>query len=141
MSTNFAPLMKISAADLFDGRLENFGIREHLTENTTTDWRMLTDGDENYLCVAVNDRGLVAYFTRYAGCNNPGKILRAIDQVFDANIVSEYEPQYWGFETSEQFIAARSVDLGLKAEDYDKLDTDISHRTEGGDGPDPEIPF
>jgi hypothetical protein len=117
MSTNFAPLKKIVAADLFDGRLENFGIREHLTENTTKDWRILTDGTDNYLCVAVNDRDSVAYFTRYAGCNNPGHILRAIDQVFDANIVSEHEPQYWGFETDEQLIAARSVDLGLKAED------------------------
>jgi hypothetical protein len=38
--------------------------------------------------------------------NAPQRILRAIGDKFDVDIVSEYEPQYWGFGTQEEWDAA-----------------------------------
>ena len=65
--------------------------------------RCLTDG-RNYLWVYINDDGFVAGLTRYAG-NSPGKILDAIADTFDTDIVSEHEPQFWGFNTEEEWNA------------------------------------
>src|SRR5262245_9316500 len=36
---------------------------------------------------------------------DPGYILTAISDEFDVGIVSEYEPQYWGFDTQEEWEA------------------------------------
>jgi hypothetical protein len=33
------------------------------------------------------------------------KILQAICEAFDADIFSEYEPQFWGFDTQEEWDA------------------------------------
>jgi hypothetical protein len=35
----------------------------------------------------------------------PGYILTAISDGFDVDIVSEYEPQFWGFDTQEEWDA------------------------------------
>jgi hypothetical protein len=104
MSIDFVPLKKIPFADLFDGRLEKFGIREEVVPDATTeDSRCLTDG-RNYLWVEESG-GLLVGMKRYAG-NAPGKILGAIAEAFDVDIVSEYEPQYWGYETQAEWDAA-----------------------------------
>jgi hypothetical protein len=94
-------LANIRAADLFDGRLEAFGIYEHFNEETNEADRMLTDG-RNYLWVKV-EGGLVSAFVRYASNGAPGKILGAIADAFDVDIVSEYQPQFWGFKTQEEW--------------------------------------
>lgn len=104
MSTYYAPFNKIRAGDLFDGRLEKFGVREHMTTDSTETSKCLTDG-RNYLWVFVNDAGFVANINRYGG-NAPSKILNAIAEVFDTDIFSEYEPQYWGFDTEEEWHSA-----------------------------------
>src|SRR6516164_5670997 len=92
MSTDFVSLKKIAARDLFDGRLEEFGVLEHVKPDETTETkRCLTDG-RNYLWVYINNEGFVACFSRYGG-NAPGKILSAITDAFDTDIVSEYQPQ------------------------------------------------
>src|SRR5215813_12859112 len=101
MSIDYRPLADIAAADLFDGRLEGFGVREHSTENTTDECRMLTDG-RNYLWVYTND-GSVQSFSHYLPNGAPGKILNAVSEAFDVDIVSEHEPQYWGFDTHEEW--------------------------------------
>ena len=58
MSTDYRPLKEIAACDLFDGRLEELGVRVHVKqdENTGEEVRMLTDG-RNYLWVYVDDDG------------------------------------------------------------------------------------
>src|SRR5215469_5084274 len=114
MSTDFRPLKHIAATDMFDGRLEAFGVREHFNVDTTDTSRMLTDG-RNYLWVYVRD-DLVAAFTRYAPNGSPGKILSAIAEAFDVDIVSEYEPQFWGFDTEEEWQAAEAA----IAKEYDE---------------------
>ena len=50
-------------------------------------------------------RRLVSCLTRYFPGGDPGKILNAIAEACDAEIFSEYEPQFWGFETEEEWDA------------------------------------
>jgi hypothetical protein len=102
MSTNFVLSRSVSARDLFE-HLEKFGIREHLTPDTTEKSRCLTDG-RNYLWVYITEDRLVGGLSRY-GMNAPGKILDAIAETFETEIFSEYEPQYWGFDTQEEWDA------------------------------------
>jgi hypothetical protein len=47
---------------------------------------------------------LVTTFTRYSG-NDPGKILKAIAETFDTDIVAD-EPQFFGYETWDEMHAA-----------------------------------
>ena len=103
MSTDYRLLGKVPACDLFDGHLEEFGVREHVKlEATTEKSRLLTDG-RNYLWVYIDDNGFVGCLTRYAPNGAPGKILNPL--VFDTDIVSEHEPQFWGFDTQEEWEA------------------------------------
>jgi hypothetical protein len=64
MSTHYTTLKKVRIADLFDGRLEEFGIREHVYPKQTiaTD-KFLTDG-RNCLCVRGDESGFVHTITR-----------------------------------------------------------------------------
>jgi hypothetical protein len=104
MSMQYRPLKQLRFSDLFDGRLEPFGVRDRLVPGETTELsRCLTDG-RNYMWVYSDDCGFVTTIARY-GCNAPAKILRAISEEFDTDIVSEYEPQFYGFDTQEEWDA------------------------------------
>ena len=99
MSISFRPLTTIRACQLFDGRLEEFDVYEHIKRECLTDgW--------NYLWVNFGDDGFVTSFIRWAPNGNPSKILDAVSVVFDTYIVSEYEPQYWGFDTKAEWDAS-----------------------------------
>src|SRR5262245_51938530 len=100
MSTDFRPLTPIRMADLLDGRLENVGVHEKRCEGTTSNSKCLTDG-RNFLWVYCDKEGLVSALSRY-GMNAPQRILQAIGDEFGVDIVSEYEPQFWGYETTEE---------------------------------------
>jgi hypothetical protein len=104
MSTDFRLLRNIPASDLFDGRLEKFDVHEKFNDETDAQKRVLTDG-ENFLWLYVDDAGLISCLTRYFPNGNPDKILDAIADAFDTEIVSEYEPQFWGFDTHEEWDA------------------------------------
>jgi hypothetical protein len=104
MSTDFRPLTPIRMADLFDGRLQDVGVHEHHSEEATANPKCLTDG-QNCLWVHADEEGLVSSFSRH-GRNAPQRILGAIADEFDVDIVSEYEPQFWGYETQEEWDAA-----------------------------------
>src|SRR5262249_17468478 len=99
MSTHFRPFDPIRMADLFDGRLESAGAHEKHSDGTTSNSRCLTDG-QNFVWVYCEEQGLVSTLTRY-GMNAPQHILRAICDKFDVDIVSEYDPEFWGFKTQE----------------------------------------
>jgi hypothetical protein len=103
MSTGYRPLKDVAARDLFDGRLVEFGVREHVLKHKSDKERVLTDG-RNYLAVSIDDNGLVGCITR-RGLHAPDKILDAVAQAFDTDIVSEYEPQFWGFSTQKEWDA------------------------------------
>jgi hypothetical protein len=88
---------------LFDGRLENFGVREAESGDATETSRCLTDG-RNFVWVYIDDDGSVSTLKRYGG-NAPGKILDAVADAFDTDIFSEHEPQFWGADTEEELEA------------------------------------
>jgi hypothetical protein len=73
MSTDYRLIRKVAAWEVFDGRLEEFGVHEHVEPDTTIEkTRLLTDG-RNYLWVYIDDDGLVASLTRYAYSQNKNK--------------------------------------------------------------------
>ena len=114
MSIDFRPLTPIRMADLFDSRLEKAGVREHHNKNESYNGsRCLTDGC-NFLWVFPNDEGLVSIFVRWFPNGNPGRILGAISDEFGVKIVSEHEPEYWGFKTTEEW-EKWEADLAAKA--------------------------
>jgi hypothetical protein len=106
MSTYYAPAWPSTVifADVFDGRLERFGVREFVGEDTSDSWRCLTDG-HNYLWAHADSDGKLENIRR-SGPTAPGRILGAIAESFETEIFSEYEPQYWGFATEEEWDQA-----------------------------------
>mgnify|MGYP001825828543 CR=1 FL=1 len=105
MSTDYILEENILMNELFDGRLEQFGIFESLVEGgRAEDLRILEEGT-NHVLVIGDDR--VNLITTSFARGSSGKILAAIALVFDTNIWSEHEPQFWGFETDDKWIYAR----------------------------------
>ena len=90
-------------ADLFDSRMERFDIREEQSKDSSPESRLLTDG-VNFVWV-YGKEGIVDGFRRYFPKGNPAFIFECICKVFDTNIVSEYEPEYWGCESQEEMDA------------------------------------
>ena len=117
MSTDFRPLTPIRMAELFDGRLERVGVWEHHPKELAPNQKILTDGS-NYLHVYSKEKGLVSSFSRYMPNGNPGYILTAISDEFDVDIVSEYEPQFWGFDTQEEWDACTEEMSRKHEEEY-----------------------
>jgi hypothetical protein len=107
MSTDHRLGKSIHAADVLDGRLMVFGVRERLSELTTETAKCLTDG-RNFIWLYINDGGFVCSLSCY-GANAPSKILGAIATVFDTEIFSEHEPQFWGFASEEELHAGTDV--------------------------------
>jgi hypothetical protein len=104
MSTSYRAIATIAADRLFDGCMQEFTIHEYIKlDETSSTWRCLTDG-LNFVWVDIVD-GMVTTFNRYAG-NDSTKILAAVASVFQTEILSEYQPQYWGFDTDEEWEAA-----------------------------------
>ena len=118
MSDDFRLGRGIFARDLFDGRLATFGVHEWVAPDRapndgqdndlsvlltlqSAQKRTLTDGQGNYLWVWIDDDGAVEFFTRY-GRNDAVAILAAVADAFETEILSEDEPQFWGFETNEE---------------------------------------
>ena len=125
MSTDFRMIPAIKARDLFDGRLEPHGVREHINPESGKS-RLLTDGN-NYLWASINDAGVVVIITRYGG-NAPNKILNAIGEEFDTSIVSEHEPQFWGFATHQEWDDAVAA---MAKEDADRFYIQILKHVRG----------
>jgi hypothetical protein len=96
MSTYYSLIKKIPGDDVFDGRLEEFGIHEHIVSETTDTYRCLTDG-RDYVWVRMDGAG---FFWHVRGMS---KILCAVADAFDTDIVSEHQGQFWGFETEEEW--------------------------------------
>jgi len=100
MSTDYRPLRAIPSSDFFDGRLTACGIFEHWNAEGQ---RCLFDS-MNYIQVYEDEDCMVTGFTRWGG-NNPTYILESVTEAFDVRIVSEYEPEYHGFDTQEEWDA------------------------------------
>ena len=120
MSTNHIPQNDILMSELFDGRLTTMDITEEVVSETTSPTTgCLTDG-RNSLWVYAND-SLVSSMTRYR-LSLPRKILNSITIMFDTNIFSEYEPQYWGLDTEEEW---HQLQAKLAKEDEERFTQEI----------------
>jgi hypothetical protein len=98
VSVYFKSKKKISMSKLFDGRLQNVGVREEIVAgDTTATARCLTDGT-NYVWVNGDDNGVS--FTLYnVLANTPSRIFDAVCRAFKTDILSEHQPEYWGFKS------------------------------------------
>ena len=120
MSIDYAPLRPVRFRDVIDGRLERFGVTEKVGAGTTETCRYLTDGN-NGLWVRPDADGF-ARFTRDFSDGPPGRILSAVEEAFDTRVVSEDNPEYWGFQTREEWDKAKAKRTERWAhEDYEKL--------------------
>ena len=100
MSTDYKLENEISMAELFGGKLKSFGINEHVIEGKTSKThRYLSDGENG---VVVYGDCTVSMIKR-CGANCPNKILSSISIAFGTRIYSEFDPQFWGFESQEEW--------------------------------------
>jgi hypothetical protein len=131
MGSEYRAEKDILANELFDGRLQKFGVCEH--GQAREDYRCLTDG-ENCLGVPINDAGYVTGFERaWNGIwGSPEKILSAVSDAFETKIFSYQEPEYYGFESEEQKAAWRSKQteieewLAIRKAEALKIDPDTA---------------
>ncbi|MBR1156864.1 hypothetical protein [Bradyrhizobium sp. JYMT SZCCT0428] len=104
MSTSYRPAKTILAGRLFDGCLREFGIDEHVkADESFSGCRCLTDG-LYFVWVNIVENN-VSTFNSY-GANDPTRIFEAVANVFQTEIFSEHQPQYWGFGTDHEWEAA-----------------------------------
>jgi hypothetical protein len=113
MGSEYRAGKDILASELFDGRLQKFGVREH--GQARKNHRCLTDG-ENCLGVRINDAGYAVGFEREWNGNwgNPGKILSTVSDAFETKTFSYQEPEYHGFDSEEEKAAWRSKQRDLE---------------------------
>jgi hypothetical protein len=114
MSMYYGLRKTIKADELFDGRLEAFGVREEVRSGETADRfpsymkvkevRYLTDGC-NSMEVVVYENGVPDLRVRNLWCAPEKEIFHAIAEAFDTDIVTEHQPEFWGFDTQEEWDA------------------------------------
>src|SRR5690349_14467315 len=123
MSTNYRVQPGVHVNDLLDGRLEQFGIKEHVCSDTTEKERCLTDG-ACFLWLYVANDSYVRSLTRYYP-NHPwdvSRIVEAIEDHFNVDIPCEHDPEYWGFGTQEEWDAAwEKMEKEWVDERYDQI--------------------
>jgi hypothetical protein len=144
MSTDYRIVNKqISVEDLFDGRLEHYGIVEPPETKKIASWdfggvkdvdyrargiRWLTDG-RNFLAVSGTDE---PYFRRYFPNGSPVRILNAIAEAFDAELASEHEAKFWGFDTDEEWNAwLEELNNQARDEFYDEVIKSVNGQPNG----------
>ena len=116
MSMQYGLRKSIKADELFDGRLEAFGVREEVRWEETAgryppymevkEVRYLSDGSAS-MKVIVWENGYASLNVRNFWCAPEKEIFHAVAEAFDADIVTEHQPEYWGFATQEEWDAWR----------------------------------
>ena len=99
MSTWLAPIPDIKFDALFDGRLEKYGIREHIMAEASERERYLV-GRDGFLEVRREQNGTCTFTRR--GCI-PWSIYDAIAEEFEVEIVTEHDHRFWGFATEKEW--------------------------------------
>src|SRR5262245_2497940 len=105
MTTFCKPIGRLRFAALFDGRLQKFGVYQRVVEGKSTETHQsLTDGT-NIVCFCGQPNGYVAQIV-VRGPNDPSSIFDAIFQALDVKIVTDREPEFWGFKTEQEWQEA-----------------------------------
>ena len=114
MSTHYGLSKSIKADELFDGRLEAFGVREEVRSREAAgrypsymkvkEVRYLSNGGES-MKVIVWENGYASLSVMNLWCAPEKEIFHAVAEAFDADIVTEHQPEFWGFATQEEWDA------------------------------------
>lgn len=116
-SIEYVALTPVPMADLVGGRLTKYGIREWVVKGETTrKAKCLTEG-RNFVWAYADKEGLVTGFTRYSG-NWTHDIFAAIGEEFGIRIVSEHEPEFWGYATQAEWRAACEAEAKLSEQKF-----------------------
>jgi hypothetical protein len=99
MSTWYRPIPDIQFAQLFDGRLEKYSIKEEIVADPSDGRRYLV-GCDGFLEVDRSDDGTCTFTRR--GCV-PWSIFDALAEEFEIELVSECDRRYWGFATEKEW--------------------------------------
>ena len=113
MSTDYRPIPAILFAQLFDGCLEKYGVREGTKSDSTTG-RCLV-GSDGALEVCENDDG-TSRFSRRTFASAPSAVIAALQDEFDAELVSEADHRFWGFASKEE-EAQQHKEMAKESED------------------------
>jgi hypothetical protein len=132
VSMDYRLKKSVRLIDLIDGRLEKFGVWEQfITDTTSENAKCLSDGND-HLWAYADGNGFVESLTRYGRSDNDS-ILAAIEKTFDTEIFSEFELEYWGYDTlprdSEQAGAMQPHDPASGHRKVD-LSADLARETE-----------
>jgi hypothetical protein len=102
------PIQTLLVPDLFDGRLQRYGVYELLDAKSAATSRSLFDGRNK---VRI-EGGAGSQVTQIAiwGSNIASNIFEAIREACGVKIVTEHDPEYWGFKTDQEWRTALSVE-------------------------------
>ena len=131
MGSEYRAEKDILANELFDGRLQKFGVCEH--GQAREDYRCLTDG-ENF--IAVDQRRWLCHRVRKSMERHLGQsredTIRCIGRLRNEDFSATREPEYYGFESEEQKAAWRSKQteieewLAIRKAEALKIDPDTA---------------
>ena len=109
MSINFHLGKNVNFEELFDGRLERFGIRECVIEGSTSaNHRYLTNGNS---LLWIYGHEFVTSLCWYSHYGPSEKILAAIAVTFDTEIYSEEEWETWQKNFFEEYEANFYIEI------------------------------
>jgi hypothetical protein len=103
MSTDYRPLNDIPYDNLFDGRLEKHDVREELRSDTTIERRYLSGRDG--ILIAFREGNGGSSFSHPSFGPMPWTVFDALAAEFKAELVSEHDHRYWGFDTADEWGA------------------------------------
>jgi hypothetical protein len=126
MSTDYRPIPAIPFNQLFDGRLDKYGVREKADPDTTVRRRYLVGGD-GVLEAYKNDDG-TSSFSRRSFTPVPWAVIDALTEEFETELVSEHDHRFWGFATKEE---ERDWHDQMAKEAEDNFYKDLSHYLRG----------
>jgi hypothetical protein len=126
MSTDYRPIPAIPFAELFDGRLDKYGVREKAHADSTLRKRYLL-GSDGVLEAYQNDDG-TSSFSRRSFTPVPRTVIDALTEEFGIELVSEHDHRYWGFANEKDWTDWQAQ---LAKEDEDNFYKDLCHYVRG----------
>ncbi|NRP27351.1 hypothetical protein XMD420_000954 [Marinobacterium sp. xm-d-420] len=115
MSTSYCAVIKLPIEQVFDKRLWRHGIIEFFEEEITTLDRCLTNGID-YIWIhlnKINETSCAFQVDRI-----PTDFELQLIELLEANVYSEHEPQFWGFETMEEWHSAMEEEARIEREEF-----------------------
>ena len=104
MLTDFRLNKELCFDEIFDGRLDRYGVHDTSVAEPNPWFRCLTDGN-NIVWVEVTEP--IEFLIGFGTFDAKEKILTAIAEVFEVEISSEHLYQYWEFDLNRMCLCYR----------------------------------